>query len=1105
MTDRPSSLERALFDELVDLPPVERERRLEERCAGDPLLLARVQRLLKVAGDADEARDFLGSQHLQQLDEGDEGIAAMTPLPRPFGHFRLVAILGSGGMGLVYQAEQEHPQRSVALKVMRSEMVSRELVRRFRRETDTLARLQHPGIAHVYEAGSVADPALGGVLVPYIAMELVPGSAIDEFVRSARCDARTIVGLVAAACDAVQHAHERGVIHRDLKPANILVVVGEGNRPQPKILDFGIARLVGSDPQRGAASMATSTGQILGTLAYMSPEQMGGRSEAIDARTDLYALGTILFELLTGRLPLDVRELPIADVARIVRDEEPTRLGAVDRRLRGDLDTIVAKAIEKDPDRRYPSAAALAADLRRFLADEPIQARPTTRTERLRRLARRNRGVMWGGASTIVALAIGVVLAVAFAIKESEARRNAEWTSYRASVAAANAALTNNDVRSARQHLDSTPTALRGWEWRYLSGRLDQSTGRVPAAIDERIPVDQSESNLSAWLVMAVSAGDLASGWPAGCSMPKLAPSGRAAPADGATMLATDQARSAELWDASEGRQPRLLMRRRVPGADTAVEELIAIDVPEGSSIEVAAMSDDASKVAAVLRGPGPDPGGERLCWFRDLANGQTATIPIHRLPRDFVALALNDRGDVGIGSGPESRAVVWRPELDAVVPLGGELAIRSITFSHDGQRVAVGSQDSMLSLYSIDGVLLESERRHAEGIQSVRFSPDDTMLVTAGQEGTIGLWSMTNEPPDLSLVAMLVGHTDEVQAADFSADGRWIVSTSRDGTLRAWPTNRSDLVGDVVVPVSAFGQIDFSARGDILATASFHSIARLWDLTAPSPALLAQSVASSDRERVLGAVACSPDGSSIVTIEADGMPRIRTRAGSALEETWRGSEEMVEVGYTVAGQALGLLAGDAPVRARLRHLPTGATVELPLPPCASPGMASARDGRLLAVRETLDERHHLVHVLDAATGTARQSIAYGVGSGCALGELADGRAVIAVVELEPGGDPDLVRDVTIRDAWSGQPIARLPGHAAHLFSLAFTLDGRRLITGGRDGVLRVWDTETWEEVVGLAGPGGYLWALRFAPTGDLLVSGGSNGVYRFWRAPLPP
>ncbi|MBL8764959.1 MAG: serine/threonine protein kinase [Phycisphaerae bacterium] len=330
-------------------------------------------------------------------------------LPARLGAYRILRLLGEGGMGAVYEAEQDRPNRRVALKVIRSGLASGELIRRFEQEAEVLGRLQHPGIAQVFDAGVITDVEAGGhavASIPYFAMELIRGVPLSRHVIDARLTHDQRLGLLARIADAVEHAHQRGVIHRDLKPGNILV----DEAGHPKILDFGVARLTDSDIR--TTTIRTDIGQLIGTVPYMSPEQAAGDPAALDTRSDVYALGVIGYELLAGRLPYDLSRRPITEAVRIIREQDPERLSTTHRSLRGDVETIIAKALEKEKERRYASAGELAADIRRYLASEPIVARPASTMYQLRKFARRNRALVGGIGATMLALAIGLVLAV---------------------------------------------------------------------------------------------------------------------------------------------------------------------------------------------------------------------------------------------------------------------------------------------------------------------------------------------------------------------------------------------------------------------------------------------------------------------------------------------------------------------------------------------------------------------------------------------------------------------------------------------------------------------------------------------------------------------
>jgi non-specific serine/threonine protein kinase/serine/threonine-protein kinase len=499
MTGDRERLAEEIFQEAVDLPPGRRAAHLTHRCGGDPELQQEVEDLLR---HHDDAAGFLEEPALTPA-----APAVDDPPPDAIGPYRILQPLGEGGMGAVYLAQQEEPlRRQVALKIIKPGMDSREVVSRFEAERQALALMDHPGIARVYEAGTTERGR------PYFVMEYVPGVPITDYCDRERLDVRSRIRLLIRVCEAIQHAHQRGVIHRDLKPSNVLVTV-EPDGVRPKVIDFGVAKATA--PELSGFSFVTSHGQVLGTPEFMSPEQARLTGADVDTRTDVYSLGMLLYLLLTGTLPFsseELRRLGLEAMLRRIREDESTRPSdrlataghdvaeaararrvapdRLPRILRGDLDWIVMMALEKDRERRYASVSGLAADLTRYLDDEPVSAGPPSASYRLGKLARRHR--------TVVAFAgIVVLMLVAFAgsmaVQAGRIARERDRANEEATVArevsdflfelfeVSDPGHARGETITAREILDEGAARIEGRfaDQPALQGRFQRAIGRV--------------------------------------------------------------------------------------------------------------------------------------------------------------------------------------------------------------------------------------------------------------------------------------------------------------------------------------------------------------------------------------------------------------------------------------------------------------------------------------------------------------------------------------------------------------------------------------------------------------------------------------------------
>lgn len=380
---------RELFARAIELHPNEREQLLLSECA-DEAMRAELSSLLSFHETRDERFDLPAMEDERVAKAaGTSAAAKALRAGDRVGRYSISRVIGIGGMGIVYEAHRddgaEDIPKKVALKVIRPGLLTATNLKRFAREAQLLSRLAHPAIARVYEAGTYQH---GRTEAPFLAMELVEGRPLHEHARRESLAISARLELFIRVCEGVQHAHERAVIHRDIKPANILVH-GKGGSAQPKILDFGVARLTGDEGRM--TTLRTTLGQLIGTLAYMSPEHVSAEGGEPKAASDVYSLGVVLFELLTGRQPYELDGQSVMECVRTILNKEPARAGSVDSRLKGDIDSIIRKAMSKSPEDRYDSAASLATDIRKHLAGETVSVRELSAFDKLRRIARRSR------------------------------------------------------------------------------------------------------------------------------------------------------------------------------------------------------------------------------------------------------------------------------------------------------------------------------------------------------------------------------------------------------------------------------------------------------------------------------------------------------------------------------------------------------------------------------------------------------------------------------------------------------------------------------------------------------------------------------------------
>jgi len=1117
----PPNREVALFSAALELPASERGAYLEEACADDPALRLRLEALL---GDHEAARAFLetpppgvaGPQAVAGVTGAALGIPA-TPSEKAgdrIGRYKLLQQIGEGGCGVVYMAEQEEPvRRRVALKVIKLGMDTRQVIARFEAERQALALMDHPNIAKVLDAGATDTGR------PYFVMELVKGVPITRYCDENNLSTAMRLGLFVHVCQAIQHAHQKGIIHRDIKPSNVLVADHDGV-PVPKIIDFGIAKAT-TDQRLTDKTVFTAFEQFIGTPAYMSPEQAKLSGMDIDTRSDIYSLGVLLYELLTGRTPFEAKRLLDAgldEVRRIIREEEPmrpsTRLDTLDAAeqttvarhrqsdppklvhlIRGDLDWIVMKALDKDRGGRYETANGLAMDVQRHLSDEPVVACAPSKLYRFQKMVRRNKLVFAAASAVALALIAGLGFSTWSFRREHKARTGeavqrqnadeqrrraeasartaqeqrqraetreaeAEHLLYVANMNLAGQAWEQNNIGRLRQLLEDTQASPdRGFEWYYwqreahvalktLRGHLEV-VGSVAFSPDGRRIVTGSDDQT-------------AKVWEAASGRELLTLKGHRAPVhavvfspDGRRIVTGSEDQTAKVWEAASGRELLTLRghsygilsvafspdgRRIVTGSDDRTAKIWEA----ASGREVLALKGHSDRVWSVAFSPDGQRvatgSKDRTAKVWEAASGHPLrTLADHTGPIRAVAFSPDGRWIV---TGSEDQtAKVWEAASgrEMLTLRGHSGPLRSASFSPGGRRIVTGSWDQVAKVWeAATGRELLTLRGHSHTVRSAAFSPDGQWIVTGSEDHTAKLWEAAGDGE----VPTLKGHTDRIWSVAFSPDGQRVVTGSADQTAKVWDAGGGPELLTLSEHSDQIRAVAFSPDGGRVLTGSWDGTAKVWAAADGRKLLTLEGHTGPIR-----AVAFSADGRRIVTGSEDRTAKVWDAAG---------------------GKELLTLTGHSALIYSAAFSPDGGCI-----------VTGSED--------------HTAKVWETASGRELRTLK---GHSAGISSVAfspDGRRIVT-------GSWD--RTARVWESASGRKLlALLTGHSAAITSVAFSPDGQRIVSGSEDQTAKLWEAASGKELLTLKGHRGGIYSVAFAPDGQRIVSAGHDGTVRVWES----
>jgi predicted Ser/Thr protein kinase/WD40 repeat protein len=1021
---------RAVLERVQAVPTNERRLLIETLCGGDRALRDEVLSMIRHIEAEDDfltgspvGRLLAETMPFQRTDAGQPAVGAGR-----IGRYRLIRRLGEGGMGIVYEAEQDEPHRLVALKVLRFAHADDESLRRFAREAETLARLRHPSIAGVYEAGCESDGTR------WIAMELVHGRTLDAWLREERPDLARTLRLFAALASGIHAAHLRGVIHRDLKASNILVEADDA----PRILDFGLARIHDASDRadlsdRGDHHPITRTGRIFGTLSAMSPEQACGKPDDVDARSDIYALGLLLYEALAGAPPYDIGSLPLPDAVARIRDSIPpppsvaSIAAGASQSPKGDLDTIVLTALAKEPERRYQSAAAFAADLRSWMADEPIAARPPTTTYLLKMLLRRHRMLFRSGLAVagVLVLALAALLAQNRALVEarsSEARAS-ERTSellYRSQIAHAEQLVEIGRASEAVEVLDRCAPERRGWEWTWLRGLIPEPLHSF--ALGDRRVLDlrevQRSSRHEAWALTAGESGAevlILRGGDRDADATAFAGPTIAGQVIGGVILP-----GGDVVVAVRGESDRVLIERHGAGGmlwqiESGLEGVERIALGAGGTLAaITEATRDSSRLAAMdvlvvdcdagrAVARAPDIGfATALAW-----HDSEPVLAVATIRRRLVTLhpIRGERKDIQLAG--SIRAMAW-PVVPAATPGGGS--------STDPERLLIAPAGNLIrELRSHEGGIWRGPLRHGVSAIAVGGRPsEDGVVGAASMGGEVVVWRSDGRRV---LVTSVAGSGPT--GVTLSADGTRIWSYRRGGAIACWPITQDPPPTVDGGRPSAGGAASLSPLGGTVLRVTGEGL-RWFDAGSLQPLVTTSSLGSP------GLGTAEPPGTVSAVVALDDENGLGV-AGTTLLLVHRASVEVVaEVDDRI--ESMALLGGQ-------HHDRVIVTVE--------------RSGRLrLWDAQPLDDRRVLIPIVDAATTSVAEAT---VGAGRdGLLVVGDRQGVvhtfaIAIDRSDPG------RPVARMTPLGSQPASEQPITA---LTLAEEGEGSKILFGDGDGTI---------------------------------------------------